>query len=676
MRLNGLVTGLLALLCVGIALDTWQSSRVSATQQQETRQQFITQLAAALAAKPAFTDELLTAATELCQCVQLRWQRRDGAAEFVAGSVSVPQATLAEGWSQQQQLPVFTVAIDNGAQLVAVFPADQWLQNWSRFVLLLLGFVVTGLTVWLYREQHKQRQQLATQLSRLADHDSWPAQDFTGQMQLLHIVEVECLQRRQQEQELKLQLTELTKQLHAQQISAVQQLERQQRQLQTLECENYNWQQLAQQFQNLAPVQWAPLCAAFACASGAPGPDTEAVCSDYSFSRWFQQQFEQAVGMFGSANQLLPDEDPAICRTQLEVNYQQLAGLSHLLLELIRPHNRGPETLFGYRLFDEVRPYLTLTLQYNGSLLPTKIKQVLQQGPLTTPEWQELVAGLVYRLVQGVAGSLDLQELTDVGCRLTVKIPLRLMAKPEKKLCQNMLVYDMRECRQGLWRHALQAVAEQLLMVSSFSQLWHTAKHRLTDMVVVHIHEESVSASELEQLRTLAQRYPMMVFLSAPHDDVCRELAGLAKIQHTPVLLGAMCAHQMVDTLLAQQQLLVVDDNQTNLSFIRAMLTGMGLGIDFATSGHEAIQLAERTKYQLILMDIQLPDISGTEVTKQIRQIRHHQHTEVLAFTAHALPEEVASFKLAGMDDVLFKPLDERKIAHILQRLNKVKETL
>lgn len=674
MRLNGLVTGLLALLCVGIALDTWQSGLESAQQQQETRQQFITQLAAALAAKPAFTDELLTAATELCQCVQLRWQRRDGAAEFVAGSVSIPQTTLAAGWSQQQQLPAFTVAIDNNAQLVAVFPAEQWLQNWSRYVLLLLGLVVTALTVWLYRNQQKQRQQLASQLSRLAGHDSWSAQDFTGQMQLLHVVEVEFLQRRQQEQELKLQLTELTKQLHAQQASAVQQLERQQRQLQMVECENYSWQLLAQQIQYLAPTQLAPLCAAFACASGAAG--TESGCSDYSFSRWFQQQFELAAKMFGSANQLLPDEDPAICRTQLEVNYQQLAGLSHLLLELTRPHNRGPETLFGYRLFDEVCPYLTLTLQYNGSLLPIRIKQILQQGPIPTPEWQELVAGLIYQLVQGVAGSLDLQELTGVGCRLTVKVPLRLMARPEKKLCQNMLVYDMRECRQGLWRHALQAVAEQLLMVSSFSQLWHTAKHRLTDMVVVHLHEERVSASELEQLKTLAQRYPMMVFLSAPQDDVCRELAGLAKIQHTPVLLGAMCEHQMPDTLLAQQQLLVVDDNQTNLSFIRAMLTGMGLGIDFATSGHEAIQLAERTKYQLILMDIQLPDISGTEVTKQIRQIRHHQHTEVLAFTAHALPEEVASFKLAGMDDVLFKPLDERKIAHILQRLSKVKETL
>lgn len=672
MRLNWLVTCLLALLSLGIAVNAWQSERALTLQQQETRQQFITQLAAAVATKPAFTDELLTAATELCQCVQLRWQQRDGAVEFVAGSVTIPQTVLTRGWNQQQGLPVFTVDIGNDAQLVAVFPSDDWLPNWFQFVLCFVGLALTGLTVWLFSNQREQRRQLANQLCRLAGNDSWQAQDFAGQTQLLHVIEVESLQRRQHEQELRLQLDDLTLQLQMQQTNATQQLERQQQQLQTLADENQSWQLFAQQFPQLAPAQIAPLFSAFVDASRTTG---EVACSaGCNFSRWYQQQFELAAAMFGPDNQLLPDEDPAICRAQIEVNYQHLAGIVHLLLELVKPHNRGPETLLGYQLFDEVCPYLTLTLQYNGGALPAGIKAILKQGPAPAAEWQQLVAGLIYRLLQRVAGSLDWQELTDVGCRLTLKIPVRLGAKSEKKLCQNMLVYDQHECRLGLWRHALQAVAEQLLLAADFPQLWHTAKHRLIDMVVVHLREETLSEQELIQLKTLAQRYPMMVFLSAANADVCCELAGLAKIQHSPVLLGAMCEHQMPDALLTQQQLLVVDDNQTNLSFIRAMLSGMGLGIDFATSGQEAIRLAEKTKYQLMLMDIQLPDLSGIEVTKRIRQIRHHQHTEVLAFTAHALPEEVASFKLAGMDDVLFKPLDERKIAHILQRLSVFKE--
>ena len=86
--------------------------------------------------------------------------------------------------------------------------------------------------------------------------------------------------------------------------------------------------------------------------------------------------------------------------------------------------------------------------------------------------------------------------------------------------------------------------------------------------------------------------------------------------------------------------------------------------------------MASNNRYQLILMDIQLPDLPGTEVTKQIRQLRHHQQTIILAFTAHAMPDEIASFRLAGMDDVLIKPLDTKKIAHILGRIKALDQNI
>ena len=134
-----------------------------------------------------------------------------------------------------------------------------------------------------------------------------------------------------------------------------------------------------------------------------------------------------------------------------------------------------------------------------------------------------------------------------------------------------------------------------------------------------------------------------------------------------PLLIAKLTVPQL--PVLAQQQLLVVDDNPTNLSYVRAVLAMEGLRIDIAMTGEEAIKMASNNRYQLILMDIQLPDLPGTEVTKQIRQLRHHQQTIILAFTAHALPDEIAKFRLAGMDDVLIKPLDTRKISHILGRI-------
>ena len=66
-------------------------------------------------------------------------------------------------------------------------------------------------------------------------------------------------------------------------------------------------------------------------------------------------------------------------------------------------------------------------------------------------------------------------------------------------------------------------------------------------------------------------------------------------------------------------------------------------------------------------LDIQLPDLHGTEVAKQLRQTPAYQTTPILAFTAHALADEVASFKAAGMNDVIFKPLEVSKLQQIMR---------
>ena len=184
-----------------------------------------------------------------------------------------------------------------------------------------------------------------------------------------------------------------------------------------------------------------------------------------------------------------------------------------------------------------------------------------------------------------------------------------------------------------------------------------------------------VNDEQIALLREMDQRYTMLCFANP-------QLAGkLSSELQLKLLSRPMLLEQVVRSLAEQpeirsQQLLVVDDNPTNLSFVRTILSGQGLSIDIAMTGAEAIKMATHSRYQLILMDIQLPDLPGTEVTKRIRQLRHHQQTMILAFTAHAMQDEMVSFKLAGMDDVLIKPLDAKKIAHILTRIRPESETL
>ena len=111
-----------------------------------------------------------------------------------------------------------------------------------------------------------------------------------------------------------------------------------------------------------------------------------------------------------------------------------------------------------------------------------------------------------------------------------------------------------------------------------------------------------------------------------------------------------------------------MDDNKTNLAFVKAILSQQQLDVDTAATGAEAIRLAKSRRYQLILMDIQLPDMSGILATHMIRQLPQHQDTVIMAFTAHALPEEIQQFHQAGMNDVVIKPLDAQKVADLIRR--------
>lgn len=116
------------------------------------------------------------------------------------------------------------------------------------------------------------------------------------------------------------------------------------------------------------------------------------------------------------------------------------------------------------------------------------------------------------------------------------------------------------------------------------------------------------------------------------------------------------------------KNLLVVDDNETNQAFIRVLLQQKSVNLQAAFTGNEVLKLCQQQQFDMILLDIRLPDVSGTEVARQLRQLSGYRHTPILAFTAHALPAEIAEFKQAGMDDILLKPLDPCKFETLLAR--------
>ena len=121
-------------------------------------------------------------------------------------------------------------------------------------------------------------------------------------------------------------------------------------------------------------------------------------------------------------------------------------------------------------------------------------------------------------------------------------------------------------------------------------------------------------------------------------------------------------------TVLKNSNILLTEDNTINQEIILGFLENSGINIDIAHNGKEAVEKykLDSTKYELILMDLQMPIMDGYEATKIIRDIQREKHIPIVALTANAMNEDIEKTKLAGMDEHLSKPIDVEKLYETL----------
>ncbi|WP_342322077.1 two-component sensor histidine kinase BarA [Kosakonia sp. BYX6] len=113
---------------------------------------------------------------------------------------------------------------------------------------------------------------------------------------------------------------------------------------------------------------------------------------------------------------------------------------------------------------------------------------------------------------------------------------------------------------------------------------------------------------------------------------------------------------------------MAVDDNPANLKLIGALLEDQVQHVELCDSGLHAIERAKQRQFDLILMDIQMPDMDGIRACELIRQLPHQQQTPVIAVTAHAMAGQKEKLLSAGMNDYLAKPIEEDKLHNLLLR--------
>jgi two-component system cell cycle response regulator DivK len=109
---------------------------------------------------------------------------------------------------------------------------------------------------------------------------------------------------------------------------------------------------------------------------------------------------------------------------------------------------------------------------------------------------------------------------------------------------------------------------------------------------------------------------------------------------------------------MAGERVLVVEDNEKNMKLFRDVLRATGYFTLEATTGGRAVELATEHAPDLVLMDIQLPDIDGVEALNRLRANERTASIPVLAVTAQAMQGDDERFLAAGFDDYISKPVN------------------
>ena len=113
-------------------------------------------------------------------------------------------------------------------------------------------------------------------------------------------------------------------------------------------------------------------------------------------------------------------------------------------------------------------------------------------------------------------------------------------------------------------------------------------------------------------------------------------------------------------------RILVADDHGVNRQFAMLLLTRMGHRVDVVANGQEAVEAVLRQRYDLVLMDGQMPEMDGYEATREIRLRETHGRIPIIAVTANAMAGDREKCLAAGMDDYVSKPIKVEEINRVL----------
>lgn len=190
----------------------------------------------------------------------------------------------------------------------------------------------------------------------------------------------------------------------------------------------------------------------------------------------------------------------------------------------------------------------------------------------------------------------------------------------------------------------------------------------LIKQFVDDIHGEMYIESQIQQGTTFTCYFPLRESVSDTEEGLDQSFDMFdSEIEHEEAVVKKSIADTSVSSD-NKSRILLVEDVDVAVMVAKAILEQLSCMVDVAVNGTEAIQKATTNRYDLIFMDVGLPDIDGNAVTRHIRALERdtEQHVSIIALTAHVDADSKQLCVEAGMDAVLNKPLMKEKAEDIL----------
>lgn len=200
------------------------------------------------------------------------------------------------------------------------------------------------------------------------------------------------------------------------------------------------------------------------------------------------------------------------------------------------------------------------------------------------------------------------------------------------------------------------------------NQIRQNSRYNNINLVLLKTVSES-ERSDIQQYITATVTKPIKL----------RSLAAALVEATTQKIRPQIASHQKIDEPIARShplRILLAEDNIVNQKVALLLLKKFGYAADIAANGVEAIDALKQQHYDVILMDIQMPEMDGLEATKQILAgWTTSQRPRIIAMTANALKGDRERYLAEGMDDYVSKPISADALAHALQQVRPLPPT-